>query len=75
MTNLWIPDGYKDMPVDRKGPRAAADRFAGRNVRRADRSGIHLDAVEAKLFGIGSESYMVGSHEFYLGYAVRARSC
>lgn len=70
VTNTWIPDGMKDLPVDRKGPRerlaAALDAiFAG------DLDPAHnLDAVESKLFGIGSESYVVGSHEFYLGYAI-----
>ena len=50
-------------------PRAAGP-IAGRDLRRTDRSRSNLDAVEAKLFGIGSESYVVGSHEFYLGYAI-----
>ncbi len=70
VTNVWIPDGYKDLPVDRKAPRerltAALDAvFAEKLDPRHN-----LDAVESKLFGIGSESYVVGSHEFYLGYAV-----
>jgi len=71
VTNLWIPDGYKDIPVDRKGPRQrlrqSLDEIFAESI---DRSYL-LDAVESKLFGIGSESYVVGSHEFYLGYAVR----
>lgn len=69
VTNVWIPDGYKDQPVDRKGPRerlaAALDEVFAKSLSPA----VHLDAVESKLFGIGSESYVVGSHEFYLGYA------
>jgi len=71
ITNVWIPDGYKDIPVDRKSPRERLRRsldemFAERHDAR------HLrDSVEGKLFGIGSESYVVGSHEFYLGYAVK----
>jgi L-rhamnose isomerase len=70
ITNVWIPDGFKDTPVDRKTPRELLRRsldeiFADPLERR-----LHLDAVESKLFGIGSESYVVGSHEFYLGYAV-----
>jgi L-rhamnose isomerase len=70
VTNFWIPDGYKDLPVDRKAPRerltAALDEiFADRIDPK-----LNLDAVESKLFGIGSESYVVGSHEFYFGYAV-----
>jgi L-rhamnose isomerase len=71
VTNVWIPDGFKDIPVDRKAPRqrlaAALDAvFAPPLDPRHN-----LDAVESKLFGIGSESYVVGSHEFYLGYAVK----
>ena len=59
------------MPVDRKAPARAAGRIARRDLRRAASTrSYNLDAVEGKLFGIGSESYVVGSHEFYLGYAV-----
>jgi L-rhamnose isomerase len=69
VTNIWIPDGSKDTPIDRKGPRerlaAALDLIFADAV--DDR--YNIDAVESKLFGIGSESYVVGSHEFYLGYA------
>ena len=68
--NIWIPDGSKDIPVDRKAPRerllAALDTVLAEKI---DRRYL-LDAVESKLFGIGSESYVVGSHEFYMGYAV-----
>ena len=70
VTNVWIPDGSKDLPADRKGPRerleAALDAVFARKLDPAH----HLDAVESKLFGIGSEAYVPGSHEFYLGYAV-----
>jgi L-rhamnose isomerase len=71
VTNVWVPDGYKDTPADRLAPRRRlwesldavfAERFDPRHL---------LDAVEPKLFGIGSESYVAGSHEFYLGYAIR----
>ncbi len=68
--NVWIPDGYKDLPVDRKSPR---ERLAASldTVFKESLDTNHLrDAVECKLFGIGSESYVVGSHEFYMGYAV-----
>lgn len=70
VTNIWIPDGMKDTPVDRLSPRKmlldALDAvFAEEIDPRYNR-----DAVECKLFGIGSESYVVGSHEFYMGYAV-----
>ena len=70
VTNVWIPDGMKDQPVDRVSPRQrlteALDEIFAFPVNRAD----NLDAVESKLFGIGSESYVVGSHEYYLGYAI-----
>lgn len=70
VTNFWIPDGYKDIPVDRTGPRQrltdALDKIFAEKISPK----IHLDAVESKLFGIGAESYTVGSHEFYMGYAV-----
>lgn len=67
--NHWIPDGAKDQPVDRWGPRqrltASLDEMLGAPVDTA----YCKDAVECKLFGIGSEDYVVGSHEFYMGYA------
>lgn len=68
--NLWIPDGSKDAPVDRWGYRALlkesldgiyAVKYSPRRMK---------DALESKLFGIGSESFVVGSHEFYMGYAL-----
>jgi len=70
VTNFWIPDGMKDIPVDRVGPRkrltASLDEIFGVPVDPK----LNLDSVEGKLFGIGCESYTVGSHEYYLGYAV-----
>ncbi|MBN2133291.1 MAG: L-rhamnose isomerase [Sedimentisphaerales bacterium] len=69
VTNVWIPDGYKDIPIDRLGPRRRlADSLDQIFAEKIDPQ-VHLDAVESKLFGIGAESYTVGSHEFYLGYA------
>lgn len=70
VTNVWIPDGSKDTPVDRKGPRerltvALDEVFAEPIDPRHNR-----DAVESKLFGLGAESYTVGSHEYYLAYAI-----
>ncbi len=69
VTNVWIPDGYKDTPVDRLAPRQrlndALDTVFAKPLEH------NLDAVECKLFGLGSESYVVGSHEFYLGYATK----
>jgi L-rhamnose isomerase len=71
VTNVWIPDGFKDTPVDRKGPRMRlAESLDAIFAEKIDPK-LNLDSVESKLFGIGSESYVVGSHEFYLGYAVR----
>jgi L-rhamnose isomerase len=69
VTNLWIPDGYKDTPVDRLGPRQRLQDALDQVFARPLDPAHNLDAVECKLFGIGSESYVVGSHEFYLGYA------
>jgi L-rhamnose isomerase len=70
LTNLWIPDGMKDTPADRRVPRErladALDQVFAKKIS----PGLNVDSVEPKLFGIGSESYVVGSHEFYLGYAV-----
>ncbi len=70
VTNIWVPDGYKDTPADRLAPRQRLRGLAGRRSSAQPLDPRHnLDAVEGKLFGIGSESYVVGSHEFYLGYA------
>jgi L-rhamnose isomerase len=70
LTNLWIPDGVKDTPADRRGPRerlaASLDAIFKKKIDRK----YNVDSVEPKLFGIGAESYTPGSHEFYLGYAV-----
>lgn len=71
VTNVWIPDGYKDIPIDRKGPRERLTESLDTIFAESLDPQYVLDAVESKLFGIGSESYVVGSHEFYLGYAVR----
>ncbi|MDP4625337.1 MAG: L-rhamnose isomerase [Akkermansiaceae bacterium] len=69
--NMWIPDGYKDTPYDRVSPRQrlsdSLDEIYAKDLNPAHM----LDAVECKLFGIGSESYVVGSHEFYMGYAMK----
>jgi L-rhamnose isomerase len=71
VTNVWIPDGSKDLPVDRKGPRERLERSLDTIFAEKLDAKHNLDAVEAKLFGIGSESYVAGSHEFYMGYAVK----
>jgi L-rhamnose isomerase len=69
VTNIWIPDGYKDYPYDRKGPRQILRKSLDEILAEKIEPGHNLDAVESKLFGIGSEAYVVGSHEFYMGYA------
>jgi L-rhamnose isomerase len=70
VTNIWIPDGYKDTPADRQTPRRllleALDEILAEKI---DPS-YNLDAVEPKLFGLGSESYVTGSMEFYTAYAI-----
>jgi L-rhamnose isomerase len=71
VTNVWIPDGCKDVPIDRQGPRERLETSLDAIFKENLDPQFHLDAVESKLFGIGSESYVVGSHEFYLGYAVK----
>ncbi|MEN5015511.1 L-rhamnose isomerase [Erwinia sp. Eh17-17] len=67
--NIWVPDGMKDLTVDRLAPRqrlmASLDEVISEKLNPAH----HIDAVESKLFGIGAESYTVGSNEFCLGYA------
>jgi len=70
VTNLWIPDGYKDTPVDRKTPRLLLKDSLDKIYATKSDPRYNRDAVEGKLFGLGLESYTVGSHEFYLGYAI-----
>jgi L-rhamnose isomerase len=68
VTNIWVPDGFKDTPADRQGSRhllmEALDMILAEDLPH------NLDSVEPKLFGIGSESYVTGSMEFYTAYAV-----
>jgi len=70
LDNFWIPDGYKDEPADRLGHREilvrSLDEIFGTKYPETET----VDAVESKLFGIGSEAYVVGSHDFYLAYAM-----
>lgn len=69
--NVWIPDGFKDAPVDRLAPRERLKQSLDAVFAEPLNPEFHLDAVESKLFGIGSEAYVVGSHEFYMGYAIQ----
>ena len=71
VTNVWIPDGYKDSPANRAAPRERLSDSLDKVFAKKLNPKHHLDAVECKLFGIGSESYVVGSHEFYMGYAIK----
>jgi L-rhamnose isomerase len=70
VTNLWVPDGFKDTPADRKAPRERLLESLDAVFKKKLPENHNLDAVEPKLFGIGAESCTVGSHEFYLGYAI-----
>jgi L-rhamnose isomerase len=69
-TNFWIPDGMKDTPVDRKSPRARLTDSLDAIFKDPIDPAHNVDSVEGKLFGIGVESFTVGSHEFYLAYAL-----
>jgi L-rhamnose isomerase len=73
ITNLWIPDGMKDTPVDRASPRERLMESLDLVYRESLDAALNRDALEGKLFGIGCESYTVGSHEFYLAYALTRR--
>jgi L-rhamnose isomerase len=73
VVNVWIPDGYKDLPVDRKTPREHLRSSLDEIFFEKIDSRYLLDSVEPKLFGIGSESCVIGSHEFYLGYAIEKK--
>lgn len=71
LTNIWIPDGYKDIPSDRLTPRQRLKESLDEIFKEEIDKQYNIDAVESKLYGIGSESYVVGSHEFYFGYALK----
>ena len=72
--NIWIADGMKDLPADRQGYREILAGSLDAMLRDPVSPDYLKDSVESKVFGIGSESYVVGSHEFYMGYAV-SRKC
>ncbi|WP_303921487.1 L-rhamnose isomerase [Draconibacterium sediminis] len=69
--NTWIPDGSKDVPVDRNGYRTLLKKSLDEAMETEYSKKQMKDAVESKLFGIGVESMTVGSHDFYLGYAIK----
>lgn len=71
VTNVWIPDGFKDNPVDRMSPRKRLKESLDEVFAEPLNKEHNLDAVESKLFGLGSEAYVVGSHEFYMGYGLQ----
>ncbi|MEC0202937.1 L-rhamnose isomerase [Paenibacillus lautus] len=71
VTNIWVPDGYKDIPVDRMAPRQRLKDSLDEIFAEDINPEWNMDAVESKLFGLGSEAYVVGSHEFYMGYGIR----
>ncbi|MDR1959680.1 MAG: L-rhamnose isomerase [Planctomycetaceae bacterium] len=70
VVDFWMPDGFKDIPVDRLTPRKRMEESLDRIFAEQMDPKLELDAVESKLFGIGSETYVVGSHEFFMGYAL-----
>jgi L-rhamnose isomerase len=73
VTNVWIPDGFKDTPADRRAPRERLAEALDEVFKKPLPAKHNLDSVEPKLFGIGAESCTVGSHEFYFGYAITRR--
>ena len=69
--NTWIPDGSKDTPIDRNGHRTLLKKSLDEAMAIDYPKTQMKDAIESKLFGIGAESMTVGSHDFYLGYAIK----
>jgi L-rhamnose isomerase len=69
--NTWIPDGSKDIPIDRNGYRSILKKSLDEGFKKEYPGKYMKDAVESKLFGIGLEAMTVGSHDFYLGYAIK----
>ena len=74
LVNIWIPDGYKDVPADRLGPRLRLMKSLDEILANYDREWV-IPAVESKVFGIGVESYTVGNNEFYQNYAATRGIC
>ena len=74
LVNIWIPDGYKDIPADRLSPRLRLKKSLDEMLEGYDKEWV-IPAVESKVFGIGIESYTVGNNEFYQNYAAKAGIC
>lgn len=70
VNNIWIPDGYKDNPIDKMSPRVRLRDALDQCLEEKFDDAHMLDAVEGKLFGIGAESFTTGSNDFYLSYAL-----
>ncbi|MCO7124340.1 L-rhamnose isomerase [Sporolactobacillus shoreicorticis] len=70
VNNFWIPDGYKDNPIDKLSPRLRLVESLDEILKEKIDEAYTIEAVEGKLFGTGVESYTVGSHEFYEAYAL-----
>lgn len=75
LTNHWIPDGYKDNTIDKVGPRLRLKDSLDKIFEEKIDPKYNIDSVESKLFGLGSESYVVGSHEFYTNYVMTNNNC
>lgn len=72
LMNIWIPDGLKDVPADRMGPRKRLKESLDKILKGYQYDKNVMDvSVESKVFGIGMESYTTGSHEFYMNYAIK----
>ena len=75
ITNIWIPDGYKDYPADQYSPRVRLVEALDTIYERLGEQKHNLCSLEGKVFGIGLEAYTVGSHDFYLAYAMNRKKC
>lgn len=71
INNIWTPDGYKDLVYDKTNPRVLLMDSLDKIIAKKMDKNATADALESKLFGIGSESYVTGSHEFYMGYCMK----
>ena len=71
LVNIWTPDGYKEVPADRLGPRMRLKESLDEIFSEKLDGSVLYDSVESKVFGLGLEAYTVGSHEFYMNYAAK----